>query len=143
MQINDLRLREARPSDRPHLLLWDNTNDLDLKQLALYENAERISYRDNLISRTPATSRFLKLHLHLARELDAIKNMCMNRSKPVVLLCEFDCLITYLRTEPEAKLTFFWKNLDTTRHLESVLWIILPRKLAPTDWDENRVKYID
>lgn len=143
MQINDLRLREAKPSDRTHLLFWDTPNDLELKQLALYENAECISYRDNLISRTPATRRLLKLHLHLARELEEITKMCMNRSKPVVLLKDFDCLITYLRIEPEAKLTFFWKNLETTRHLESVLWIILPRKLAPTDWDERRIKYID
>ncbi|BAZ16488.1 hypothetical protein NIES4071_83650 [Calothrix sp. NIES-4071] len=142
MQINDLKLREARPSDRPHLLFWDTPNDLELKQLALYENAECISYRNNLISRTPATSRFLKLHLHLPRELEAIKNVCTEVSKPVVLISDLDCLITYIYTEPDTKVTFFWKNLETTRHLQSILWIILPRKLAPVDWDESRIKYI-
>lgn len=142
MIINDLRLREAIPSDRPHLLLWDTPNDLQLKQLALYENAECISYRDNLISRTLSTSRFLKLHSHLPRELEAIKNICKEVSKPIVLLSDLDCLITYLYTEPDVKVTFFWKNLETTRHLQSILWIILPRKLAPVDWDKSRIQCI-
>jgi hypothetical protein len=141
MLIKDLKLRDATPRDRPHLLLWDTPNDLDLKQLALYENAECVSYRDNLLKRTSNTSRFLTLHIHIARELDAIRQTCAEVQKPVLLLTDFDCLITYLYVQPEAQITSFWTNLYTTRHLQSVLWIILPRRLAPPDWEEKRMQY--
>lgn len=141
MQINDLRLQEAKPSDRPHLLLWDTQNDLELRQLTYRDNAECISYRQHLLSRIAPQSSFLALHYQLERELDAIKAICATTHKPVVLLKDLDCLITYLRVQRESPTTLFWQNLFSTRHLKSILWIILPSKLAPPNWDD-RVKRI-
>lgn len=142
MQIKDLKLQEAKPSDRPHLLLWDTQNDLELRQLAYRNNAEWISYRTHLLSRIATQSGFLALHYQLERELDAIKAICATTHNPVVLLKDLDYLITYLRIQPESPITLFWRNLFITRHLESILWIILPSKLAPPDWDESRIQRI-
>lgn len=142
MQIKDLRLREAKPSDRPHLLLWDTLNDLELQQLAYRDNALVQSYRTNLKSRIAPQSRFLGLHHQLERELDAIKAICATTYKPVVLLKELDCLITYLYVQPESPITLFWQNLFNTRHLESILWIILPSSLAPPGWHDSRIQRI-
>lgn len=138
MQIKDLKLREAKPSDHPHLLLWDGPKDLELQQLAYRENADRISYRTHLLSRIAPQSRFLALHHQLERELDAIKAICATTPKPVVLLTDLDCLITYLHVQPESPITLFWQNLWNTRHLERILWIVLPSKLAPPNWDDSR-----
>ena len=142
MQIKDLKLQEAKPSDRPHLLLWDTQNDLELRQLAYRNNAECISYRTHLLSRIATQSGFLALHYQLEQELDAIKAICATTHNPVVLLKDLDCLITYLRVQRESPTTLFWRNLFSTRHLESILWIILPSKLAPPDWDESRIQRI-
>ena len=142
MQIKDLRLREAKPSDRPHLLLWDTPNDLELRQLAYRDDAECISYRTHLLSRIAPESRFLALHHQLERELDAIRAICASTTKPVVLLKDLDCLITYLDVQQESAITLFWQNLFNTRHLESILWIILPSKLVPPNWHESRIQRI-
>lgn len=140
MPIKDVRLQEVKLRDRPHLLLWDTPNDLELRQLAYQENAECISYRTHLLSRINPQNRFLALHYQLDRELDAIKAICANTDKPVVLLKDLDCLITYLHVQPESPITLFWQNLLNTRHLESILWIILPSQLVPPDWDESRLQ---
>jgi hypothetical protein len=143
MAIKDLRLREAKPSDRPHLLLWDTPNDLELRQLAYCENAERISYRKHLLERIVSqNSSFLALHMRLERELDSIKGICTETDKPVVILEELDRLITYLYVQVDSPITLFWQNLLHTRHLESILWILLPSQLAPANWDEKRIKRI-
>ena len=142
MQIKDLRLREAKPSDRPHLLLWDTPNDLELRQLAYRDNAECISYRTHLLSRIAPQSSFVALHHQVDRELDAIKAICFTTNKPVVLLKDLDCLITYLQVQQESPTTLFWQNLFNTRHLESILWIILPSKLAPPNWHDSRIQHI-
>jgi hypothetical protein len=142
MLIEELNLRTAKPSDRPHLLLWDTLNDLELRQLAYRENAECISYRTHLLNRIDPSKPFLTLHLWLERELDAIKAICAHTHNPVVLLKDLDCLITYLRVQPESPITLFWQNLFYTRHLESILWIVLPSKLMPPNWDDNRIQRI-
>lgn len=142
MRIKDLRLREAKPSDRPHLLLWDTPNDLELRQLAYCDDALLISYRTHLNSRIDPNSRYLALHLQLERELDAIKAICTTTDQPVVLLKDLDCLITYLHFSAESPITLFWQNLLNTRHLESILWIVLPSKLAPPNWHDSRMQRI-
>lgn len=142
MQIEDLRLREAKPSDRPHLLLWDTLNDLDLRQLAYRDNALVISYRTHLLNRIAPQSRFLALDQQPDRELDAIKALSATTHKPVVLLKDLDCLITYLQVLQESLLPLFWQNLFNTRHLESILWIILPSMLAPSNWHDSRIQRI-
>jgi hypothetical protein len=143
MLIDDLRLREAQPRDRPHLLIWDTPNDQELRRLAYCENACLISYRTNLLNRIDTSKPFLALHLWLERELEAIKGMCANTSNPVVLLKDLDCLITYLHVRPDSPITLFWQNLFYTRHLQSTLWILLPSKLTPPNWDDNRILRIE
>ncbi|WP_016950627.1 hypothetical protein [Anabaena sp. PCC 7108] len=49
--INNLSLQDAKPTDKPHLLLWDNPNDLEITQLLFKNNAQLVSYRNNLLSR--------------------------------------------------------------------------------------------
>ncbi|HEY9795298.1 MAG TPA: hypothetical protein V6D30_06605 [Leptolyngbyaceae cyanobacterium] len=143
MPIKDVRLQEVKLRDRPHLLLWDTPNDLELRQLTYRENAECISYRTHLLSRPDLqSSGSLALHCWVERELDAIKAIGTNTNKPVVLLKDLDCLITYLHVQPESPITLFWQNLFNTRHLESILWIILPSQLVPPDWDESRLQRI-
>jgi hypothetical protein len=139
MPIEDLRLRAAQPSDRPHLLIWDTPEYQELKALVYRENAELISYRIHVLNRIDTNKPFLALHLWLERELDAIKAMCSNTANPVVLLKDLDCLITYLRIQPESPITLFWQNLFYTRHLQSILWIVLPSKLTPPNWDDSRI----
>lgn len=140
--LNSLPLRDAKPSDRPHLLLWDSPNQADLEQISFYNHAQRISYRDNLLSRIDDKERFLVLHQYLDRELDAIRTICSKSSHTVVLLEGLDCLITYLYVQPSTPITFFWQKLSNMRHLESILWILLPTKLAPPNWTEKRIFHI-
>ena len=139
MNPKDFKLSEAKPRDRPHLLLWDKFDGLDLRSLSFHYNAQVISYRENLLSRLPPQSQFLALHQGIDRELGEIRNICKIATKDIVILRDLDCLITYLYTQPEAPITLFWKNLSGIRHLESILWILLPSKLAPSLWAENRL----
>lgn len=140
MQIDELRLGEARPSDRPHLLLWDNPDDMELRQLAYRNDAECVSYRTDLLSRIAPQNRFLALHHQAERELNAIRTICASTTKPIVLLKDLDYLITYLQVK--SRTTLFWQNLFNTRHLESILWIILPSKLALPNWHDSRIQHI-
>lgn len=143
MPIKDVRLQDVKLRDRPHLLLWDTPNKLELQQLTYREDAECISYRTHLLSRPDLqSSGSLALHCWVERELDAIKAIGTNTDKPVLLLKDLDCLITYLYVQPESPITLFWQNLLNTRHLESILWIILPSQLVPPDWHESRLQRI-
>jgi hypothetical protein len=137
--IASLLLRDARPSDRVHLLLWDTPNPFELDQITRYNNAQRVNYRDNLRQRTDPTAKFLTLHHRVDEELAELQTLCKQTVKPVVLLEGLDCLITYLRVQPGNHSTLFWSNLENTRKLESLLWIILPHKLAPPTWSETRL----
>lgn len=139
---SNLLLRDARPSDQVHLLLWDTPNPVELSQLMLYNGAERINYRDNLLQRISPDTRFLNLHYQIDEELDAIRSIAEQATKPVVLLEGLDCLITYLYTQPGDHITLFWSSLEKTRKLPRLLWILLPHKLAPTTWSEARLKQI-
>jgi hypothetical protein len=137
--IANLLLRDARPSDRAHLLLWDTPNPFELDQITRYNNAQRISYRENLLQRISPNAKFLTLHHQVDEELAAIKSVCDQSAKPVVLLEGLDCLITYLNTRPGDHITLFWSSLENTRKLQRLLWIILPHKLVPKIWPETRL----
>jgi len=141
-EIANLLLNDARPDHQVHLLIWNTPNDAELEQLAFYNNAHRVNYRDNLLKRIDPRDKYLNLHYYLERELDAIKSICVGVNKSMVLLEGLDCLITYLRVKPNSPLTVFWYNLETTRKLEKLLWIILPNKLAPPNWEKRRIRYI-
>ena len=140
--IANVLLRDARPDDRAHLLLWDTPNPIELGHITRYNNAQQISYRDSLIQRISPDAKFLTLHHQVDEELEAIKSICEQAVKPVVLLEGLDCLITYLNTQPGDHITLFWSSLENTRKLPCLLWILLPHKLAPKTWSETRIKRI-
>jgi hypothetical protein len=137
--IANLLLRDARPSDRAHLLIWDTPNPFELDQITRYNNAQRISYRENLLQRISPNAKFLTLHHQVDEELAAIKSVCDQSAKPVVLLEGLDCLITYLNTQPGDHITLFWSSLENTRKLQRLLWIVLPHKLVLKTWPEARL----
>ncbi|WP_017302749.1 hypothetical protein [Spirulina subsalsa] len=139
----NLLLRNARPDNQIHLLLWDRPLEPQLEHLVFYNNAERVNYRQNLQQRLPKNTRFLTLHLYLERELEALKSICKNSQKSMILLEGLDCLITYLHTQPESSMPLFWHYLKQLRNLETLLWILLPSRLKPPDWPKNRLYSID
>lgn len=137
--IASLLLRDARPSDQAHLLLWDTPNPIELDQITRYNNAQRVNYRESLLKRTDPSTKFLTLHHQVDEELAVIQSICDQAVKPVVLLEGLDCLITYLNIQPGSYITLFWNSLGNIRKLQSLLWIILPHKLAPKTWPEARL----
>ncbi len=142
MQTKDFKLREAMPSDKPHLLLWDKFDQHQLRSLAYFDDAEVVSYRQNLLKRISPNSSFLALHENIDPELNAIRQICNTSPKKVVILRDLDCLITYLHVQPESRITLFWHKLFYERNLENILWILLPSKLAPPIWTEDRLQHI-
>lgn len=140
--IDNLSLEDAIPTDKPHLLLWDTPNDFEMSNLVFKNNAQLISYRQNLLGRTSDKQKFLMLNKKLAQELDAIRLICESAIKPVVLLTDLDILITYLYSQPESPISLFWKKLEYMRHLQSILWILLPSKLSPPDWNKKYIKSV-
>jgi hypothetical protein len=142
MQTKDFKLREAIPSNQPHLLLWDKFDQHQLRSLAYFDDAEVVSYRQDLLKRISPSSSFLALHENIDLELKAIKRICNTSSKKVVILRDLDCLITYLHVQPESPITLFWTTLFRMRHLEHILWILLPKKLAPPMWTEDRLRQL-
>jgi hypothetical protein len=139
--IANLLLRDARPSDRAHLLLWDTPNPFELDQITRYNNAQRVNYRDNLLQRTDPNAKLLNLNhrVDAGEEIAAIRLICEQAVKPVVLLEGLDCLITYLHVLPGDRITLFWSSLENTRKLPSLLWIVLPHKIPPKNWPESRL----
>jgi hypothetical protein len=135
-------LRNARPDNQVHLLLWDTPDENELVKISLYNNALRVNYRENLLQRINPDDRFLALQHNLDGELETIKSMCCGISQEVVLLENLDCLITYLQVQPRSQITLFWKNLEKTRKLEKLLWILLPHQLVPNTWPQERIKQI-
>lgn len=136
-----LNLRDAKPSDRPHLLAWASPTESELWQLAYYNNAHEVDYRDDLLQRhSNSASQFLSLDRRIDREISAMRTLCSQSAKPTVLLKNLDCLVTYLSITKAANLDLFWRKLIDLNHLESLLWIIMPPKLVPAHWAENRLK---
>lgn len=140
--IANLLLRDARPDNKVHLLLWDNPTEVELQHIAFYNNAHRVNYREDLLQRINRGDRFLTLQHNLDRELAAIKAMCSGVNKQMVLLEGLDCLITYLQVKDDGHITLFWKNLAEIRKLEKLLWILLPHQLVSPIWEEERIRRI-
>ena len=140
--IANILLRDVRPDDKIHLLLWDAPNEPELQHITFYNNAHWVNYRTNLLQRLNPGEQFLALQYYLDRELEAIKSICSGVDKQVVLLEGLDYLITYLSSRSRSSTTLFWNNLEKTRKLEKILWILLPYKLAPKTWPKDRIKRI-
>jgi hypothetical protein len=134
-----LNLKNAVPSDRPHLLLWEKQQRPELWQLAFNSNAEVVSYRENLLNRIEGDAKFLRLDRRLDAEFRAIKDICTNSPKPIVILEEIDCLVTYLKALYPDAYHLFWRKLIDLRHLERILWIVLPPKLCWSEWSKTQL----
>lgn len=135
-------LRDARPSNQIHLLLWDTPNPHDLHILTTYNNAQTHHYRDLLLSTLQPDQKFLHLHHHLDREVDRLHHLCQTCTQSMVLLHGFDLLLTYLRLQKDSPLPSFWQILHQNRKLAVPLWIVLPSLLAPPRWDRDRLLYL-
>lgn len=134
--LNRLPLKDAKPSDRPHFLVWDTPNEADLEQIAFYNNAQRVKYRDNLLSRIEPQESFLVLHHYIDRELNIIRSICADSKFSVVLLEELECLITYLSIYGQTER--FWQKILNMRQLTSILWILLPVQSIPYNVPDKR-----
>ncbi|MBC5796626.1 hypothetical protein H5968_16085 [Sphaerospermopsis sp. LEGE 00249] len=142
----NLSLADAKPTDSPHLLLWDNPHDASIHKLTFNNNAEIISYRDDLLNRVNLQQKFLILHQNLDQEIDAIRQICANtnnsskyNNQRVLLLKDLDILITYLYSKPSSPISLLWQKLGDMRHLESILWILLPTQIHPINWNKKRI----
>lgn len=143
--LTKLPLRSARPADQAHLLLWDNPDPGSLQFLTSHSNAHLVSYREHLCQRLPEGDRFLNLEEELGRELAALKHICEQAPRPVVILQDCDRLLAYLRWKSGNHERLFWSNLANTRKLPARLWLVLPSVLAPKDlnlWAETRIQKI-
>jgi len=147
--INQLALDKVELRDRPYLLYTDKLSKTALNHLVFRYTADRVSYRNNLIARHTSTSKssYLNLQLHTERELEAIKQISQDATKPIVLLEDLDILLTYLATRSNSPLELFWKKLASTRQLACPLWIILPKlwgleMSSKNDVWDIRVKYL-
>ena len=139
--LNSLALANAIPSDCPHLLIWDNPNSLEFGHLEFRYGAQRIDYRDNVVTRLKSGNKYLNLHRNCNLELAEIKTICQEAIKPVVLLEGLDILFAYLMAK-SGKIELFWRNLADTRHLNCILWIVLPSSLLWHGWDKNRIMFL-
>ena len=148
--IEQLQLDRARPSDRTHLLAINPQHRNHLNHIAQHYNAQRIDYRHNLSTRLNTNTRYLSLHNHLDRELNALKaasqtaSQTATKTQPpgqnIILLEHFDLLITYCQNRPGSPLSLLWQHLDQTRKLPAPLWIVLPPRLIPDTWNRDRLK---
>ncbi|MBK1989084.1 hypothetical protein A0J48_016320 [Sphaerospermopsis aphanizomenoides BCCUSP55] len=142
LTINNLSLADAKPTDYPHLLLWNYSHDAEIYQLAFNNNAQIISYRKNLLSRIDSKQKYLIFHENISQELAAIIEICSHANKPIVILKDLEILITYLYSQPSSPLSLFWHKLGNMRHLESILWILLPTQIHPINWNKKRITTI-
>jgi len=147
--INQLKLDKVELRDRPYLLYADKLSKTALNQLVFRYTADHVSYRNDLITRHTSTSKssYLNLQYQTERELEAIKQICQNATKPIVLLEDLDVLLTYLATRSNSHLNLFWQKLASTRQLACPLWIVLPKLWGLEMSSKNnlwdiRVKYL-
>lgn len=138
-----INLCDAVPTDRPQMLVQTRPGDLRLKRLCLENNAEFVSYRDDLLSRVSRTDRFLALDRNVDRELEAIRTICVNRQGRVIVLDGLDILLTYLRARSPTFSKSFVDRLVSMRQLDGILWVVLPATLVPADWPTYRLRRLD
>jgi hypothetical protein len=136
-------LHDVFPTDRPHLLVQFRPDELRLRQLCVANNAEYISYRDDLLTRVCGTDHFLVLDRNIDRELDAVRTICVKLQGRVIVLDALDVLITYLRARSPISANLFVRRLLNMRQLDGILWVALPAALVPEDWPTARLKRLE
>lgn len=138
-----INLRDAVPTDRPHMLVQSGPDDLRLRRLCVANNAEYVSYREDLLARISAAGRFLVLDRYIHRELDAVRAICAKLQGRVIVLDGLDVVLTYLRARSPIFEQDFVRSLLNMRQLEGVLWVVLPATLVPKDWPTSRLKHFE
>lgn len=143
--LKDLPIATAKPSDRPHILIWDSVQEEDLERLRFHHGTYRANYRRDLLQRHEAksSSKFLRLDQRVDREIQSIRDLCDASPQSYVQLEECDRLITYLACTGGDSLTVFWQKLIDLRQLPKLLWIILPSYLVSPAFPRDRVHRID
>jgi hypothetical protein len=111
--------------------------------LCIANNAEYVSYRDDLLARISGTERFLVLDRNIDRELDAVRMMCVKLQGRVIVLDGLDVVITYLRARSPVFAKVFVDRLLNMRQLDGILWVALPTALVPEDWPTLRLKRLE
>ena len=137
---DNVQLRSAIPSDQPHLLAWDAADSISVRSLCNAQNADYVNYRDNLLGRTSNADKFLVLDRYVDRELKVIRDLCRKPPSQMLVLHELDVLLAYLESRPGRTINLFWDRLLRTRHLQAVLWIVLPTSCIPSRWPECRIQ---
>ena len=139
--LNAVPITDATPSDRPHILVWDDCDEDGLEKLRFRHGTFRAHYSQDLIQRHQAQSASGYLHLHnrIDREIQALRHLVEASPLSYVQLEELDRLITYLAVTDSRALDLFWQKLIDLRHLPKRLWIILPRTLIPHNWPPGRL----
>lgn len=137
-----LTLRKVDLTDQPHLLAWDLPDTIAVRHLCNEQNADYVNYRDDLLARTRPTDKFLLLDRYIDRELNVFRELCRQSAGRLLLLHEVDVLLAYLQSRPGPTLNVFWDRLLRTRHLNAVLWIVLPSSCIPNRWPEHRVRVV-
>lgn len=140
--LNNVKLN-VKLVDRPYLLVWDKPTELEIEIICSTNNAQRISYRDNLLERIKKNERFLVLEHQVDCEINAIRKLVATSEKSIVFLEDLDLLITYLNIKSGDSAALFSHKLCTLRQLEKILWILLPSKLLPKNWPENRLLLVE
>lgn len=142
---NNLPIADAKPTDRPHLLVWDTCDEESLEKLRFRHGTYRANYGIDLLKRHDAqsSSNYLFLHKRIDREIQAIRELVATSPNSYIQLEGLDRLITYLATTSCSDLDLFWQKLIDLRQLPKQLWIVLPSSLVPHNWPSNRLHPIE
>lgn len=141
ISLNDLPITTTKPTDRPHLLVWDTCDEDGLNDLRFRYGTYRINYAKNLVKRhtQQSNSTFLRLDKRLDREIQVLRDLCGTAPQNYIQLEGLDRLITYLACTGNSNLELFWQKLIDLRQLPKLLWIILPNSLVHPNWPKERL----
>lgn len=143
--LNDIPIADAKPSDRPHLLVWDTCDEDGLEKLRFRHGTHRAHYAKDLLTRHEAqsSSTYLFLHKRIDREIQALRDLCEASPANYIQLEGLDRLIAYLASTSYSDLDLFWQRLLDLRQLPKLLWIILPSSLIPAHWPPDRLHKLE
>ena len=143
--LNDVPITDAKPSDRSHIIIWDDCDEDGLEKLRFRHGTYRAYYDRDLLTRHEAqsSSNYLFLHKRIDREIQAMRDLCETSPNNYIQLEGLDRLITYLACTNRSDLDLFWQKLIDLRQLPKLLWIILPSPLLPTNWPVERLHKIN
>lgn len=142
--MNPGYLRKAAPIDRPHLLVCKQPfSAYVLERTRLENDAQIVSYRDDLLQRLEPNENALYLHRKLDRECNALRQLARDTLTPVLIVTDVDILLTNLSAHSHLEAQTFAHRLIWLRQLPCLVWIVLPIALLPPEWPKERLFYYD